>query len=403
LSAYQKYFIILLLIFNNSGDLYAEEIPPSKVIFMGSALMLGKNIPNYDSFPDATPRSNIIFDLGILRTDTMRHWVKYYNFPTVGLLFSYSNLGNKDILGNEFSIIPYIIFKTSPNPRKSFDFKVGLGASYYDHPFHPESNPSNKIIGSDFTWTFQLFLYKKLLIKDRINLMAGFGFIHSSNAHTTIPNYGMNSLMISLATQFSNKRYDPDFAVNFNKRYIDKTKHYFIQSRLGYGWHELGGTYDPPGGQDYPVTSFGLSGGIIFRRHLKLGLGFNYRFYRSFYEFILHNTSRTGLGNHPKLEASNVVIFTGLEFLIGHVGIDFEFGYNLHKPFYDEFNSRWEFNEGFKYWRNRYISSRFGLNFYIISNEKMPKHNVFLGSHINANFGKADFMDISIGYTYLVR
>jgi len=365
--------------------------------------MLGENIPIYDSFPESNPRKNFFLNIGILNTDTSKHWVKYYKFPTVGVSLAYSNLGNREIFKDEFSIIPYIILKTSSDQRKSVDFKIGLGASYFNHPYHPVHNPENKIIGSNFTWVFQFFLYKKLLVTDRLNLKVGFGLLHSSNAHTTIPNYGMNSAMVSLAAQFAHKRYNPDFAMRYEDISIDRKKHYFIQARLGYGWHELGGTWSPTGGKDFPINSYAVSGGIIFKRHLKLSAGFTYRFYQSFHEFILHNTSRTGLGTNPRSEASNLILFTGLEFLIGHIGMDMEIGYNLHKPFYDEFNSRWEFNKGFRYWRNRYIATRLGLKLYLINNERMPRHNVYIGSHINANFGKADFMDLSLGYTFLIK
>jgi hypothetical protein len=380
-------------------------IPPLKVFFIEPELMVGKNIEIYEDFPHSNLRSNYVLNLSPLNMDTSKHWVKFYKFPTVGLSFSYSNLGNMEIFKNEFSIIPFIILKTSRNQRKSFDFKIGLGASYFNHPYHKENNPDNKVIGSNFSWAFQFFLYKKFLVTNKVNLKFGIGFLHSSNAHTTIPNYGMNSAMISLAAQFPTRTYDPDFALKHDNISIKKKNHYFIQGRFGYGWHELGGTFVPVGTKDYSINSYSLSGGIIFKRQFKMSLGLTYRFYNSFHDFIVRHRSnnRTGLGENPRTEASNVFIFIGTEFLIGHIGMDLAFGYNLHKPFYDEFNSRWEFNEGFKYFRNKYLVTRFGLKFYLISNEKMPRNNVYLGSHINANFGKADFMDISFGYTFLIK
>jgi hypothetical protein len=186
---------------------------------------------------------------------------------------------------------------------------------------------------------------------------------------------------------------------------VNKKKYYFIQARFGYGWHELGGTFDPIGTRDFPVNSYSLSGGAILKQHIKLSLGLTYRFYNSFYDYLVRrkNEIRTELGTNPRTESSNVFVFIGTEFLIGHIGLDLAFGFNLHKPFYDEFNVRWEFNEGFKNFRNKYLVTRFGLKFYLISNERMPRHNIYLGSHINANFGKADFMDLSLGYIFLIK
>jgi hypothetical protein len=378
------------------------DITPKRVILIEPEFMLGKNIRIYDNFPESDYRKNFVLSIGILNIDTSKHWLKYYNFPTVGISLSYSNLGNDKILRDEYAIIPYIILKTSRNQKKSFDFKIGLGASYFNNPFHPKYNPKNQVIGSKFNWTFQLFLYKKVLVTNRLNLKVGFGYLHSSNSHTAIPNYGLNSAMISLAAQFTNKSYDPEFAMKHEEITVNKKKYYFIQSRLGYGWHELGGTTVSYNDQVYPITTYALCGGIILKQHLKFSLGMSYRFYKSFHEYILNNPIR-GFGENPTSEASNITVFAGVELLIGHIGMDLEVGYNIHKPFYREFNNLWDYSKDFRYWRNKHIATRFGLKFYLISNEKLPKHNVFFGSHINANFGKADFMDLSIGYTYLFK
>lgn len=83
----------------------------------------------YDEFPESNLRTNFVLNLGILKTDTLKHWVKYYNFPMIGLSLFDSYLGNNNFLKNEFSLIPFIILKTFRNQRKSLDFKIGLWAS----------------------------------------------------------------------------------------------------------------------------------------------------------------------------------------------------------------------------------------------------------------------------------
>lgn len=364
--------------------------------------MIGKIIPIYDEFPETNYRKSLFLNLGVLNTDPNNHWVSYYNYPTVGISISASQLGNSAILKNEFSLIPYIILKTSRNQKKSFDFKIGLGASYFNNPYSVNNNPDNLVIGSHFTWAFQLFLYKNLLVTEILNIKMGLGFLHSSNSHTTLPNYGLNSAMVSLAVQYALNRYDPDFALKQEKMPVNRTKHYFLQTRVGLGWHELGGTWQPIGGADYRVHTFSLSGGVLFKQQFKLMFGINYRFYQSFYKYLLNNDI-PGLGEKPMFDASNINIFVGTELLIGHVGMDIEAGFNIYKPFYDALNDRWEFNQGFKFFRNKYISTRIGLKYYIINTNRLPRHNVFLGSHINANFGKADFMDVSVGYVYMIK
>ena len=90
-------------------------------------------------------------------------------------------------------------------------------------------------------------------------------------------------------------------------------------------------------------------------------------------------------------------------------------GLNIYKPFY---KIDWQLNQGYTYENgngdnvevlgelNRYyeikrtVSARMGLKYYLWTTNKAPKHNVFVGAHINANLGQADFTELSFGYVY---
>ena len=391
-------FLLICFLTHGMGQVAYQ----SRVKTIQPEIMMGKNIPVYDEFPESSPRTSLFMTYGVIHHDTTKHWVSYYNYPTTGISMSYSSLGNREVLGQELSLLPFITLKTSKNIRKSIDFKLGLGLSYFTNPHHEEENSKNRVIGSPFNWGFQAFAYKNLLITELVIIKAGLGFLHHSNAHTTLPNYGLNSAMISLAAEFPTRAYDPDSPLKHAKMPIDRTRHYFLQSRYGLGFHELGGTAFPRGGPSYHIHSFSLSGGIIFKQQLKWKAGLMYRFYESFYEYAKIDIRGTLDDNYVSI-ASNVMIFSGIEFLINHIGIDIEAGFNIHKPFYDEFNDRWEFKQGFEFMRNKYISTRLGLNYYLINTAKMPQHNIRVGTHINANFGEADFMDVSLGYTWLIK
>ncbi len=385
-----------------TGKIFPQNDSNRNTFFIQPEILAGKNVANYPEFPESRTRSGFMLSLGTIHQDTSKHWVPYFNYPTTGVSLVYHSLGNPEVFSTEMELVPYVVFKTSRNPRRSVDFKIGLGASYFDNPYHETDNPENMVIGSRFNWAFYLYGYKNLVVKPSVIIKIGAGYAHDSNAHTELPNFGMNAALVSLAAQFPAGRYDPGFALKKGRLPVNREKHYFLYVRSGYGWHELGGTTGPTGGDDRPVYSQSLAGGLIFKQQLKVRMGLTYRFYRAFYEYVLENPVR-GLGENPLSEASNVNFFMGLEFLMGRVALDIEGGLNLHKPFYEEFNYRWEFKEGFGYWRNRYLTSRLGVKYYLITNERMPRHNVCIGTHINANFGEADFMDISLGYTYLLK
>ena len=80
--------------------------------------------------------------------------------------------------------------------------------------------------------------------------------------------------------------------------------------------------------------------------------------------------------------------------------------FNIYKPFYSQFEEDFpvakqfqgygEFKRNFK----RLLSTRLGLKLYAVNTNKLPKHNFYIGPHIKANAGQADFSELAIGYVY---
>ncbi|HBC05935.1 MAG TPA: deacylase, partial [Aequorivita sp.] len=160
----------------------------------------------------------------------------------------------------------------------------------------------------------------------------------------------------------------------------------------------------------------------VYNKTFKIGLGFYYRFYQHYYDYIEGNESLVQAGRefdyfkgNPWYYASNLGITVHGEIFLNHVGIDLQLGYNLHKPAY---KLEWRINEGWdntprvisktwvlgeldgSYKRKHRISSRLGLKYYLIGMEKAPKNNFYLGAHLNANLGQADFTELSFGYVH---
>ena len=143
-----------------------------------------------------------------------------------------------------------------------------------------------------------------------------------------------------------------------------------------------------------PVYSSDLSAAILFNKHIKLRAGFVYRYYQIFYDHII-KTNDVDLNDNPNWSASNVNFYIGNEFLMGHLSIDVLLGINLHKPFYEKYNPGTELGLMLQ----KRLLSRIGLNLYLINTHKLPKHNLFVGAHIKANMAKADYSDVTVGYT----
>jgi len=290
---------------------------------------------------------------------------------------------------------------------KRWHFLMGVGASYMDTQYDLETNPFNKAITTKLNMSFRAFMYYNIFKNNKMNWRLGFGLIHHSNGHSRLPNQGLNSLLASISSTIDSK----SSRTNFNEQLLEpkkvNTHQTYFSTRIGFGQNVLSEIFN----DKKPVYTVAFSSGKIINKTFKFGGGFYYRFYKHYYDYIKNNEAL--VEEFPKFR-----LFGTFELLLDHFGFEFELGLNIHKPFYQ---IDWKLNAGYSY-RNannelvvilgeldwyyeikRTISSRIGLKYYFITNEKTPKHNLYLAAHINANFGQADFTELSLGYVYRAK
>ncbi len=397
-------FVSLLLFLFVAHDYKAQDTinnHPTNV-YIEPAIMIGKIVPTKMPYPLSNGVSSCFIDVGFINKSANKYWVSYYNFPSTGVSFSSTNLGNEHIFGNAISIAPFIQFKWARHTFKTSYFKFGIGSSYFTKHYNSRNNYDNVMIGSPFTWNFQIVGYRYIYTSNSMNLRAGIAYLHNSNGHIQLPNNGLNSAMFSLAAQvftnksYGNNLYSPD---SFS---IDHTRHSFLQIREGNGVQEFGGRNGPTGSTKKGVYTAALSYGIIFNQQIKVRAGIAYRYYQHYYEYITQAPD-TAFLKHSKWNASNVFAFIGFEFLVGRFSIDVEEGINIYKPFYPTFFNLYERGNKVDFFLKKWIPSRMGLDYYVINIKKKPRNNFFIGAYINANFGQADFSELTVGFCHALK
>ncbi|MFP5470721.1 MAG: acyloxyacyl hydrolase [Bacteroidia bacterium] len=356
--------------------------------FEGAA---GRIVPNYTrGYPQSSVRVDGIASLH-LRTDNKK-WSPYFNYPDVGISLLGSYLGNSKIFGNQFSVYPYINFKFNNKP-KPFFFKFGIGLAHFTTYYDAKTNPKNLAIGSPFSWHFNASFGKTLTYFNKGELRFTGGYFHSSNGHTQIPNYGLNSALLGLEYVFGKQNSTPE-----RLKIKESLSYWVIEHRSGLGFHELAGIFWPVGTPKYGVFSTGFNLGYVHREHIKYKAGLYARYYNSYYNYIINH-----YGSSTIAQAGNIYLMAGAEFLLGHVGIDIEGGLNLYKPLFEEVYYAFGFRSYFDYWSKALFNTRLGLNYYLFDNYSNRKWNVKIGAHINANFGQADFSDASVGVVRRIK
>lgn len=403
-------FKLLFLVLLFASIAQGQQLIKPNYSFAALEYSIGKTSTANVNFPKLNPQQGLLFSIGTTNFDDKLEWARQLNYPKTGLTVSYVDMGNNDKVGQTITLIPFIDFKILNKWSDRWNVKFGLGTSYFNKMYDEVDNPDNKAITTQFTWAFRSNLYYRLLEREQYDLKLGVGYFHNSNGHLRLPNNGLNTFLFSV---YSELKFNKEPLTEFKTDSISshRTSQRYYSARVGLGQKVL--SEDSTNKKE--VYAFAASTGKIINKTFKYGYGFYYRFYEDYYDYItqdgeLVNELYPEMKEKPVQYASNIGLFASGELLLSHVGIEFEIGLNLYKPAY-KFD--WQINErkwvdgGFQlgelnsyYKLKKTVSSRLGTKLYLINTNKAPRHNLFLGAFINANFGQADFSELTLGYVY---
>ncbi len=378
-------------------------------------ILFGKTMEGNEGFPSTGFQKQLILNFGRYHTNNPQQWAQQLNGPKTGFSIGVTDFGNLDSLGIALTVLPFIEFKAFGSNR--FTVQTGMGASYFSKKFDPETNPQNKVVTTDLTWAFRSYLYYQFLITQKVDWRVGLGYSHHSNGHMRLLNIGFNSFLVSLSADIKNPlNYQEDFDVTMPE--YERTVYNYFAIRGGLGQNVLAVAIN----DKQNVYTLAGEFGRVYNNTFKVGIGFYSRLYNHYYNYIKDDESLVQAGrefeyfkNDPLYYATNVGISIHGEIFLNHIGIDLQLGYNFHKPAYKmdyRMNEGWENTPreippdwllgdlNSKYKIKYRISSRIGLKYYLIGMEKAPKNNFYLGAHLNANLGQADFSELSFGYVH---
>ena len=372
--------------------------------------LVGKTSAANSLFPDLNANQTLSLSIGKKITDVDSNWAQHLNHPTVGVNFEYANFGNNDVLGSAFSLHPYLEVPVLQSKIKNLSWQTGIGISYFNKKYDVAENWQNKAVSTDYTWSFRTFLYYRLFRQSTINTRLSLGYTHKSNGHTQWPNNGLNSFLAGINLQFEK----PTTEMIADSISIQKKRNNYITFETGLGQQSLSRIYNT----HKAVYSTGISYGRIYDNTFKVGLGFYYRFYQSYYDYIkaereFINDTYPELKKNPFYNASTYGFNISGEILMNHVSIVTEVGFNIDKPFYKidyRINNELYVDGTYypgeldtKYRIKRFVSGKMGLKYYLWNTKKSPKYNLSIGALICSNLGQADYSELNIGLVHILK
>lgn len=375
---------------------------------------IGKTSPANSFFPELKPNQTIALSIGKKHFSNYQ-WVNELRNPETGLIFEYSNFGNNKIVGSSFSLLPYLEIPILKSVTNNLKLNTALGFSYFNKKYDAVDNWTNKAVSTDFTWAYRLFLYYSIFDNSLLETRASLVYTHHSNGHIRWPNHGLNTFLIGLNFKLnSNKTLEETKSNSFSIDHQKTTRFYEFQT--GFGQQALSRNNN----NNKAVYSFSAMYGKTYKNTFKVGLGFYYRFYENYYDYIkdegyLVNEEYPELKKNTIYNSSTYGIFINGELLMNHIAAVAQIGVNIDKPFYkidyrlnnEEYNpntNSYDIGELDNYfWIKRFISGKLGLKYYLFNNNNLPKHNFSLGAYICSNLGQADYSELSFAYTYTIQ
>lgn len=406
---------ILIVFISFAGLAQREATWKKNTLFLAPEFLVGKTMEANEGFPKTSLQKQLVIGLGRNHENNPQQWARELNGPRTGLSLGFTDFGQRDSLGYALTALTFIEYQAFGSER--WNLLTGIGASYFTQKYDPENNPLNRAVTTNVTWAFRMYLHYTLLQAEKVDWRVGIGYSHHSNGHTRLLNQGYNSFLLSFSALIHNKARSAQKDIQSPIPYHHSTYSYY-SLRGGLGQQAFALAFN----NRENVYTLALEYGKVYNNTYKVGVGLFYRFYRHYYEYIRNNESLVQPGSdfdyfrgNPWYYASNFGMSLHGEVFLNHIGIDLQLGYNFLKPAY---KLDWRINEGWdntpreipKYWllgeldgtykiKHR-ISSRLGLKYYLIGMEQAPENNFYLGIHLNANLGQADFTELSLGFVH---
>jgi len=382
-----------ILLFNSAT---AEGQQGKKIPLVFEVQYAAGKIPSmYPGSPKNSFTNGAEFHIGY-QTYGTKNWHRLFNYPRMGVSFIYQDLGSSRVLGQQISIVPTVYFSTAlkENAKIFAELRYGLGMAIFNRPYDSIKNPENRLAGSRVAWQFTVGANLRWQFSPLASLQLGGLWYHASNGHTKLPNVGVNSYAgyVSILVHPFNK-----IARTHQRDSMALDKKWHVNFRLGIGWHERGSGLRSDDKKTYPAYTASVYASKRLWKIFMAKVGFTYRYY-PLYKSFLQDYQITD--SKLTLKSSAFILFIGNEFLLGHFAISLEAGLNLYKPAYKPFFDKFEYPSKFGYIMKQYISTRFGVNYYILDPYLHPRNNVFIGAYVSANMGQAEFLEMNIGYVF---
>lgn len=295
-------------------------------------------------------------------------WEKRYNYPDVGLTFTYLDYKN-EVLGKTLSLIPHyqIYLRKNREAKSQFNYKIGLGLGYHTNKYDKVENNKNNALSTrmSFGVIFQAgYLYK---ITERLNFTTTLTLTHFSNGSIKKPNSGINVISSNFGISYQLK---PS-----TQQYLTPEDEPLDKSGLGYTFTFTSGMHEAitKGVGTYPFYTFSGLADKTLNHKSKLGVMVDWFHSRALKREVEVDEDLNG----ERPDFNRIGVGLSHELVMNDYSVVSQAGYYVHAP-YTPFEP---------------VYFRLGLRRYF-------KEKLYAGISVKSHFAKAESAEFALGWRF---
>lgn len=366
-------YIFLFLAFTTTLHLQAQDkIPCGKKWYIKPAFNYGFVMQHRASMGHLIKSYVPMVEMNLVKaSDGCKLWQLENNLPEWGITATFMDFSNPKILGNSYSISPYLEIPLNKKVRFTRPiFRISWGLAYVTKRFDRVNNNKNIAIGSHWNAFVQYRFLWHIDLNKKLRLEPGIGISHVSNGRFQVPNLGLNLVTANLGLTY--KLNNP----TCEKTVIDSSTK--VKSRHeALVWGAFGmNDNDPPGNAKMNAYTLSFNYFYNVRNTSKLGGGLDVYYEESYLkELDMHNKA------YPNaLDMLRIGIKFCYAYNVGRLSLPIEMGFYAHYLYND----------------NGPIFHRFGIRY-------NAKNGLMFQFALKSHWAVAYHFDLGIGYTFALK
>lgn len=295
-------------------------------------------------------------------------WEARYNYPDVGVSFSYQDL-QEPALGENFGLYAHMNFYLL---KRLLMFRIGQGLAYAGNPYHPDENYRNNAYGSRLlSSTYLMANLKKENILAGLGLQGGISVIHYSNADFKSPNTSTNTFSFNLGVNYDLNRGELPEYIPKNREKYSEPIHLNLVLRGGVN------TMGIIGSPQYPFLTFSAYADKRLNYKSTLQAGSELFLSKAMAERIRYQSIAFPQGDTSGDEDSRRVgVFVGHQLTFDKLSVITHLGYYVYFPYEHYVNQ---------------VYNRVGL-------QRKITEKLWASLSVRSHWANAEAVELSIGY-----